>query len=123
MKHPSTRQCLSITAASFLAFAILACSQLGLAPAENLEQKIAYAYGTNTGVRNAAASALENGRLGKSEAVAVLEITNQVRSLLDASKAALGAGDVATAEGRLTLAVSLLTALQSRLNAQPRSPS
>jgi uncharacterized protein YkwD len=92
------------------------CQSIGLAPAQNFEQKLAYSYSQNSGTREAAATALENGRLGKQEAQAVLEITNQIRTLLDAARVANGVGDISTAEARLTLAISLLQSLQNRLN-------
>ncbi len=115
-RYPSTRSYLGITALSVLAFVLLACSSLGLAPAQTLDQKIAYGYAQNAGVRQAAATALENHRLEVGEARAVLETTNQIRSVLDASKAATDVGDLKTAEARLALAISLLAALQQRLN-------
>lgn len=99
-----------------LLITLAACQTIGLAPAANMEQRIAYAFSTNAAVRNAVASSVEQGRIEKKEAVAVLEITNQARALLDGAQVANGAGDIATAEGRLSLAVSLLTALQTRLN-------
>ncbi len=121
MKQQLERGLLMVLATIFVA--AMGCQSIGLAPAQSLDDRIAYSYGTLSGFRTAAAIAVENGRLANTEGHAVLETTNQIRAILDAAKAATTAGDVATAEGRLTLAVSLLTALQTRLNAPPRSPT
>jgi len=120
MKYPSPRQYAGITAASLLVFFMLGCSSVGLAPAQNMEQRIAYAYATNFGLRNSAATALNGGRIEAKEAGAALEITNQARTLLDAARMANGVGDTKTAEARLVLALSVLQALQNRLNEVPK---
>lgn len=99
---------------------LTACASLGLAPAQNIEQRIAYGFSQNAALRSAAATAAENGRLGKQEAMAVLEITDQARVLLNAAKSAATFGDINTAEARLSLAVSILAALQNRLNDKSR---
>jgi hypothetical protein len=95
---------------------LTACASMGLAPAKSLTDRISYAYGTNAGVRNAAASALSAGTLKVEDAEYVLKSTDNTRTLLDASKAALAAGDPSTAEGRLVLALNGLTLLQDYLN-------
>ena len=100
-----------------IAFLLLlaACAQLGLAPASSLDQRIAYAYGTHTAVLESTTAALEAGDIGIEDAQRVLKVADQSRQALDAAKLALNAGDVQTAEGRLQLAVSLLTELQTYL--------
>jgi len=99
-----------------LCWLLTACASLGLAPAKSLSDRIGYAYGTNAGVRNAATSALTAGTLNAEDAEYVLKATDNTRSLLDASKAALTGGDPTTAEGRLLLAINGLTLLQDYLN-------
>jgi hypothetical protein len=97
---------------------LLGCQAIGLTPATNLDQRLAYSFGQVTAVRDAATVALQNHRLGASEAKSVLAVTDNARSVLDASRDALAVGDTKTAEARLALAVSLLAALQTRLNAK-----
>jgi hypothetical protein len=98
-----------------------ACASLGLAPAETLSQRISYAYSQNTALRTAAANALNAGQLKVDDARYVLAVTDNGRTLLDASKAALLGGDISTAEGRLILALNILDTLQGYLNSKVKS--
>ena len=50
------------------------------------------------------------------EVVAI--VTDEVRAALDAARLAAGAGDVATAEGRLQLATAILINLQTYLRSR-----
>lgn len=97
---------------------LCACSSLGLQPAESFDQRLAYAYGTNTAVRTAAANAATVGTITKADAQFVLKQTDEARTLLDAARVAVNLGDPSTAEGRLQLAVGILTQLQTYLNAR-----
>jgi len=100
-----------------LLFLLAACQSLGLQEAKSLDQRIAYAVGVQTAVNNAAASALSVGSIKKSDAEFVFKSSTDARTLLDAARLANNAGDPATAEGRLTLAVNILTQLQDYLRA------
>ncbi len=105
--------------APIVALLLLAgCAQLGLAPASSLSDRIAYAVGTHTAVLESTTAALEAGDIGVEDAQRVLKVADQSRQALDAARLALGAGDVSTAEGRLQLAVSLLSQLQTYLRSQ-----
>ncbi len=104
-----------------LLFLIAACAQLGLEAPQSFDERLAYAVAQNAGTRSAAAMALDAGRIGKKDAEAVLELTSNVRVLLDAAKLASSTGDVTVAEDRLVLALSLLQSLQVFLN--ERNPS
>jgi hypothetical protein len=113
-RHPFA----AITAAYFL-FALLAgCAQLGLAPATTFDERLAYAVSQNAAVRTAAANSLDAGEIQLQDAKFVLKTTDEARTLLDAAKLASGAGDVSTAEGRLGVAVSVLTNLQAYLRSK-----
>lgn len=101
---------------------LAACQSMGLAPAKTLPERVSYAYGVNAGVRNAATSALTAGALKAEDAEYVLKATDNTRTLLDASKLALNAGDPKTAEGRLLLALNGLTLLQDYLNKKVTQP-
>ena len=99
-----------------LLFLFLAgCSSLGLAPPVTLEDRIAYAVTQNAAVRQAAANSLDAQEIDVEDAKRVLTITDQVRTALDAARAAAGAGDIQTAEGRLQLATSILVEIQNYL--------
>jgi hypothetical protein len=104
----------AITAALFLLLA--SCASIGLAPAKSFSERLAYSYGVNAGVRNAAANALEAGTLTIEDGEYVLKVTDETRTLLDSAKLASGAGDPSTAEGRLLLAINVLEQLQAYLN-------
>lgn len=92
-----------------------ACAQVGLQPAQSFDERLAYAYGANTAVREASVSALDAGSISAEDMEHVIALSDQARSLLDAARVASGAGDLGTAESRLALATSVLTQLQTYL--------
>ncbi len=100
---------------------IAACAQLGLEAPQSFDERLAYAVAQNAGTRSAASAALEGGRIQVEDAKRVLELTDNVRVLLDAAKVASASGDVTVANDRLTLALGLLQSLQAFLN--ERNPS
>lgn len=103
---------------TFLLVALTACAQLGLAPASTFDQRLAYAVSQNAAVRQAAANSLDAGEIQLQDAQFVLKTTDEARTLLDAAKLASGSGDISTAEGRLAVAVSVLTELQTYLRSR-----
>ncbi len=109
---------------AFLAmFALLtACAQLGLAPAETFDQKLAYGYSTLAAVRISSADALKSGTINISDAKQALVITDTARASLDAASAANGTGDMSTAVGKLAAATALLTQLQQYLISKEKKP-
>jgi hypothetical protein len=86
-------------------------------PAQTFEQKLAYAYSVHTAVLNTAATGVSLGELKAEDGQMVLRLADESRVLLDASRAAMGAGDVTTAEGQLALATQILVQLQMYLRA------
>lgn len=98
-----------------VAFLLTACAQLGLAPATSFEERLAYAVSQNAAVRQTAANSLEAGDITLADAQSVLKITDEARALLDGARVAAGAGDISTAEGRLSLATTILVKLQAYL--------
>ncbi len=94
------------------------CAQLGLAPASSFDERLAYAVSQNAAVRQTAAVSLEQGEISLEDAQYVLKLTDESRKLLDAARLASGVGDVSTAEGRLSVAVSVLTNLQAYLRSK-----
>lgn len=94
---------------------LAACAQLGVQPAQSFDERLAYAYGTNTAVREASTSALNAGEITPDDMERVIALNDQARALLDAARLAHGTGDLETADARLTLAVSVLTQVQTYL--------
>ena len=95
--------------------ALAACAQLGLAPAQTFDQKLAYAYGSNTAALEAATSSLNAGTIKSADMENVIQLHGQVKTLLDAAKTTAAAGDMTTAQSKLALALTSLTELQSYL--------
>lgn len=108
-------------AAAYIAFLVLAgCAQLGLAPASTFEERLAYSVSQNAAVRQAAANSLDAGEIELTDAQFVLKTTDEARTLLDAARAASGAGDISTAEGRLGVAANVLVQLQTYLRSRSK---
>lgn len=82
---------------------------------ENIEQRLAYAYGTHTAVMQAAATSVSLGELTPEQGETVLVLADRSRIILDSARVALSAGDPTTAEGQLLLAIGILTEIQNFL--------
>lgn len=100
------------------ALTVTSCASIGLQPAKSFDEGWAYALGQTTALRQAAADGVRTGSLTADDGEYVLKVTDQSRALLDAARAAHGAGDVETAEGRLALTTSILAQLQAYLRAK-----
>lgn len=96
--------------------AIAACSQLGIAPAQTFNQKLAYATGVHTAVLQATTAAVTSGALSSSDGQAVLVQADNAKTILDAANVANASGDITGATNKLALATAALTTLQSYLN-------
>ena len=96
---------------------LVGCAQLGLSTAQSFDQKLAVAYGTHTAIERATATELKAGHLKKADAQEVLTLADQSKSLLDAARMA---GDTSVAQNKLTLAVAVLTQLQTYLNTRSK---
>jgi hypothetical protein len=94
------------------------CAQLGLSPARNFDDKLAYAYGTHTAVQQATTQSLNASDITSADASQVLKLADESRTLLDAAKAASSVGDINTASGKLLLATSILEQLQAYLRSR-----
>ncbi len=99
-----------------LATLLAGCSSLGLAPAQSLTQKIAYAYATHTAILQATTTAVQSGSLSSTDAEQVLKLADQSKTILDAAVSLSASGDVTGAANKLALATAALTALQAFLN-------
>lgn len=94
--------------------AFTGCTTLGLAPAQTLDQKIAYAYGGVTGVLQSIATATTAGTLTSSQANAANNMALQVKTVLDTARS-LETTNATSAANDLALATAALTAVQSFL--------
>ncbi len=102
----------------FLASLILVTACAGLAKPETFDQRLAYAYGSLAAVRQTAADLVVATRITPQDGQKVLEETDAVRVVLDASRSAYAGKDLSTAEAKLVAAQSLLTTIQRWLQAR-----
>lgn len=98
-----------------LLFLLCACAQLGLQPAESFNDRVGYAFATQTAVLSAATSALNAGDISSADAKTVMSISNNAKALIDSARVVHAAGDTKAADKKLTMAVSVLTELQNYL--------
>jgi len=103
-----------------MALVVAGCGTGGIEKPQSFEQQLAYAYSTHTAVLEATANAVELDQLSPDDAQQVLRLSDESRVLLDASRAAIGVGDVTTAQGQLVLATNILTQLKAYLNARSK---
>lgn len=101
-----------------LAFVLAACQQLGLAEPQTFDERLAYAYSNNAAIRKSAADALTAKTITASDAKQVLTTTDTAREALDQARGFQQAGDTSTALGKLQLATSLLSTVQTFLQSR-----
>jgi hypothetical protein len=109
---------LMIAIAAPAVVAVSGCQAIGLQQPQSFGERYAYALGQTTALRQAATDGLKAGALKAEDAEYVLTVTDRSRALLDAARGAFVAGDVQTAEGRLSLTVQVLTQLQAYLRSK-----
>ncbi len=97
-----------------------ACASLGIAPAQSLEQKIAYAQGVDTAVLTASTSALRAGKISADDHEHVIAIAEQAKALIDSAKL-LATTDATAANAKLQMATVILTELQNYLNSRKKA--
>ena len=114
---PAYRRRLQLSMAAVALSLITACASLGLAPADSFDARLAYAYGTHTAVLQAATAAVSAGTLTRKDGEAVLTLAQQSRTLLDSARAVENT-DPTTAAGRLALAASILSQIQTYLQSR-----
>ncbi len=104
------------SAFSVLVFALLtACAQIGINPAQSLDQRLAYAYGANAAVLSTTADLVKSGAITKAEGKQVLIISDNARQVLDLARASEQVTDNATAESKLSMAMGILQSIQTYL--------
>lgn len=92
-----------------------ACGVLGLQPAKEFGDRWEYAQKQSIGARQANARALNLHIIDSRTAIAVKDIADRADDILDVARLANEAGDVTTAEGRLALALSILSSIETEL--------
>lgn len=91
-----------------------ACQSLGLSSPQSLDEQLASAYGLHTAVLSTTTQSLQAGTISKADAQAVLKLSDEAQGILDASHA-IATSDPAGAQTKLTLALSVLTEVQTYL--------
>ena len=89
-----------------------ACSAIGVQQAQSFDERLAYAYGVNTAVREASVSSLNAGEISADDMQHVIVLNDQARALMDSARMA---GDTEIGQSRLTLAITVLTQVQTFL--------
>lgn len=100
---------LSLCAAWYVAIGFMGCATL--AKPETFEQKLAYAYGSVTAVRQTATDLLKRDRITVEQARYVQEKADEARGYLDLARTS----DPAEAQDKLQTAITILTALEASL--------
>lgn len=95
---------------------LVGCAQLGLVTPQNTDQKIAYAYGSLTGVLNTIAAATTAGTLSSVNATKANTMVLNAKTILDGAKAEEGTQPT-DALNDLNLVTQALTAVQTYLTA------
>jgi hypothetical protein len=99
-----------------LLLALSGCATLGLSPAQNLDQKIGYAYGGVTAALQTIAQATTAGTLTSTKATNANNMVLNIKSILDSAKATETTNASAAAID-LQLATTALTAVQAYFTA------
>lgn len=104
----------------FIPFAVLlvmlsACGALELTSPKGFDQQLAAAYGTHTAVTLATTQALQAGLISSAEATSVQTQITTSRAMLDTAKSLEGS-NITSAQGDLTLATNVMSAVQTFLN-------
>jgi hypothetical protein len=103
---------------SWVIFVLLCgCASLGLEPPQDLGDRLAYAEGMNTALRDASTDALNHHEITSNDMEHVRDINKQAKVLLSGARLVMDT-DPKTAEGRLLEATKLLTELQNYLRAR-----
>jgi hypothetical protein len=92
------------------------CQSLGLAPAQTLDQKLAYVAGAVTTVQQSTTTALQAGQITSAQATNLNNLSLNVLSIVTTGRS-LEASNASGAANDLALAQTALTSLQTYLKA------
>lgn len=99
---------------SWLVALILISGCATLAVPQTFDQRLAYAYGALTAVRDTGTMLIERGRIGPEDGVHILRATDEMRFLLDAARDVYPT-DPLTAENKLKFVNGVLMQLEAFL--------
>ena len=99
---------------------VVGCATIGLTVAKNFDERLAYALTSHTAVQKATAKNLNDRLISSADADAILKMADDSRPFLDGARSASQLGDMDTANARLILATTSLTALQTYLNSRSK---
>lgn len=97
-----------------LALVVSGCAQLGLPQADTFNERLAVGYGAVTEVRTLATTLLNAKKISSADAQNVLAQTDAARAGLDLARS-MSVSNIAAAEGKLSAAKAVLSAVQSYL--------
>jgi DNA uptake protein ComE-like DNA-binding protein len=98
-----------------LALALLvSCAQLGIAPAQSFDQKLAYAEQADAAVLTASTASLRAQQISSADHEKVIAMADQAKGFIDAAKLASNPAD---ANAKLALATAVLTQIQTYITA------
>lgn len=97
--------------AAIALLAITACSTLSTEPARDMLDRVAYTQAGITAARDTAANMLARKRISVERAQGLLTQTDEAASTTLLARTAASSGDLSTAEGKVSAAVMLLTAI------------
>ena len=101
---------------------LVGCASLGLSKPQSFDEQLANAYGVHTAVLSTTSYALTRDVVSSTDATMINAQAQNARALLDAAHAAEAAGDLAGANSKLALALSVLTSLQTFINSKTGGP-
>jgi glutamate-1-semialdehyde aminotransferase len=96
-----------------LAVLITACASL--ATPTSMDQRLGYALGSTTAVRQTCADLRSRQRLTMANAEKCLTQTDAARIAVELARSAMGRGDITTAQGQLAAATAILASLEAML--------
>lgn len=98
--------------------ALTACTALGLERSQGIPDTIVQQYANVEGLANAGKRGADARLVSEKDGRAALKIASAAQDLLEGAEAAVGLGDLSTAEARLTAAIGLLEQVNAYL--EPR---
>jgi hypothetical protein len=112
-------QLLHLRSLPLILFLLCSCAQLGIAPAQSFDQKLAYAEQVDTAVLTASTSAVRAQQISSDDHQKVITVADQAKALIDSARP-LSTTDPTAANAKLALATSVLQQLQNYLNSRKR---
>ena len=94
---------------------LVSCSSVGLAPAQTVDEKLAYAYGVHRGVLDGITHLAQARAVSPADGQGLLALADNARALLDSAQTIEIAGDINGAAQKLQLATAVLEQIETYL--------